>query len=508
MSSSGQSTSGLNWGFADQAVDVRRYIDALRRGAWLIATTAILFTTVAVAVSLSLPKSYQASARIAYDPTATLSQPTDSASIQRQLSTFQALINTPAVIQQAARQLSESPAALRGTISSAAQENANLITITATAPRASLAAARANAVAHAYVATQRANLNAGLSSTQAQLQSEINQLQGTPGSAARIAALQDRISALQISASGTANELQLAESATAPGAPASPRPARNAIIALFVSLLVGVLIVLARDQLTPRFGTPRELGRLLNLNVLVGIPYRRRLRRRILSGLENEAYDTLQASVRLLGAPDSGTQRTILITSAVHGEGKTTVVARLGRSLARAGQKTLLIAGDLRSPTLHQHLGLPPSPGLADCLAEVDSGAQTPHEAISAVIRTPPRDPNLDLLPAGVVPRDPGALMSSSALPAIIEAVREMNYDYVLIDSPPALGLGDTQFLALQADELLLVARLDRITPDQAEDLGELLGRVKLPPLGLVVVGARAEISPYYLTERSLASQS
>jgi Mrp family chromosome partitioning ATPase len=70
------------------------------------------------------------------------------------------------------------------------------------------------------------------------------------------------------------------------------------------------------------------------------------------------------------------------------------------------------------------------------------------------------------------------------------------------------LGLGDTQLLAGQADDVLLVSRLDRVTPEQAEDLSELLARLKLAPIGVVVVGARVELSPYYLGERSLATRA
>jgi capsular exopolysaccharide synthesis family protein len=509
MSSPERPFPQLAAGFGDQAVDIQRYVQALRRGAKLIAAIAIVVTVGVVLISKSLPKTYRASATIVYNPSSTVLQPTDSASIERQLATFQALAQTPAVLSRAAPHLAESAAVLKSSISSLADTKANIITIRATAHRASLAAARANAVAQAFVSAEQSFQNAGLNLARAQLQEQIAQLRGNPGATGQITALQERISALQINAAGASAQLQIGELASPPKGPSSPRPTLNGLIALFVSLLVGVLIVLGRDQLTPRFATPRELGRVLNLPILVGIPYRRRLstarRRRALSGIEHEAYDVLQASLRLLGTTDSG-QRVVLITSVAHGEGKTTVVASLGRSLARAGQRVLVISGDLRSPTLHEHFGLPSGRGLSDCLKVGARDTEQLEAEIDSLVRGASGDLNLDVLIAGQTPNDPSSLMSGAALGAVFDAIKRMDYSYVLIDSPPILGLSDTQFLARQADDVLLVARLDRVTPAMAEDLSELLDRLRLAPLGVVVVGAKAEISPYYLTEHTVTA--
>jgi Mrp family chromosome partitioning ATPase/capsular polysaccharide biosynthesis protein len=489
--------------FGDQAVDVRRYFDALRRGSKLIVAIAVIVTVIVALVSTILPKSYQATAHIIYSPANTPLQPTEAASTQRQLATFQSLVTTSSVIDSAARRLSESPSTLKDAISASVEENSNIITISATAPHADLAATRVNTVARVFISEQNTSQNLGLTNAENQLKAQIAQLRGTPGSEAEIADLQSRISALQISAAGTASELQLAGAATAPSSPASPHPARNAVIALFVALLIGVLVVLGRDQLRPRFATPRELGQVLGLTVLTGVPYRpsftSRQRQRALAGLEQEAYDVLQASVRLLGS-DSGEQRVLLVTSAIHGEGKTTVTASLGRSLARAGQRTLAISGDLRSPSLHEQLGLPLTPGLADCLHA--AGTDELLDLLKRSIREVPGDLNLDLLPAGKTPADPGSLMSGPELTAFFAAVRQLDYHYILVDSPPALGLSDTQFLVRQADDVLVVARLDRVSPDQAEDLQDLLRRLQIKPIGLVAVGARVELSPYYTSER------
>ncbi len=490
--------------FSDQSVDARRYFDALRGGWKLILGIAVVVTVLVTLLSSLLPKSYQASGNVIYNPANTPLQPAEAASTQRQLATFQSLAQTSRVMESAGRDLGESASALKSAISVSVNENANILTISATAPHGAQAAARANAVAHSFIEQQTASQNLGLTTAENQLRAQIAQLRGTPGAEAEISALQSRISALQIGAAGTASELQLASPATPPSSPASPHPSRNAIVALFVGLLIGILIVLGRDQLRPRFATPRELGHALGTTVLTGVPYRpsfaSRTRRRALSGLEQEAYDVLQASVRLL-ASDADAQRVMLVTSAVHGEGKTTVTASLSRSLARTGQRTLAISGDLRSPSLHEQLGLAAGPGVAECLLAARTGDV--GETLRDTIRTVPGDLNLDVLTAGRTPSDPSSLMSGPELGAFLEAVRALDYHYVVIDSPPALGLSDTQFLARQVDDLLIVARLDRISPAQADDLRDLLRRLRITPIGMVAVGARVELSPYYTGERA-----
>ncbi len=493
--------------FGDQPVNARRYVEALRRGAWRIGVIVVIVTGIVLWASLTAHKTYSASASIVYNPSSTVLQPTDAPSIERQLATYEALVRTPAVMVVASRQISESPAAIRSAISASAEPKANIIKVNATAPRPTQAAARANAVARGFVSVQQAGQTAGYKTARAQLESEIEALRGNPGATSQIAALQDRINALQINAAGSTSELQISDPATPPTSPASPRPTVNAIIALFASLLIGVLVVLARDQLRPQFGNPRELASMLNQPVLVSIPYRARMpstrRRMAQAALERETYDALQASVRLLGPSGAG-PNVLLVTSAVHGEGKTTVTANLGRSLARAGERTLLVSADLRFPTLQDHFQLPLSPGLSDLLRAVQQDGALPLKQLEQTIRQVPSDPGLELLAAGEVPADPGSLLSGSALRVLFEWLRESDYNHIIVDSPPILGLGDTSFLAQEAREALLVARLDRVSHEQVEDLNELVGRLRLRALGLVVIGTKLELSPYYLSERSL----
>jgi Mrp family chromosome partitioning ATPase len=83
-----------------------------------------------------------------------------------------------------------------------------------------------------------------------------------------------------------------------------------------------------------------------------------------------------------------------------------------------------------------------------------------------------------------------------------LQHVRGLDYDYVLIDAPPLLGIADSQALARYVDDLLLVNRLDRLTLEHVNELRDVIDRLHLRPLGIVVIGARGEISPYYMQRR------
>ena len=286
-----------------------------------------------------------------------------------------------------------------------------------------------------------------------------------------------------------------------------PAPLRNTALAIVLGIFLGVLVALGRDQLVPRIGGARELSRLLELPVLVSIPYvRRRLgrRTRVLSGIEYEAYQTLATAMRFALTPADG-PHTILVTSALHAEGKSTVTTRLGRALAQAGQPTLLVSADLRWPTLHELTGTDLGPGLSDMLTSIEDGRPTAdvrsllHQRI--VGATGQRRGTLDVLPSGRKPDDPGELLSTAALDAVFDAIDELDYPYVLIDAPPLLGIADTQALARRASAVLYVARLERITLDNVVDADEVLERLGRPRVGMVVIGARSEVSPYYLSQ-------
>jgi Mrp family chromosome partitioning ATPase len=138
---------------------------------------------------------------------------------------------------------------------------------------------------------------------------------------------------------------------------------RNGVLAFFAALFLGIVAVLVRDRLVPRVGNRVRSAGCWGCRSSSGSRSSPAFGRRprILRAVANEAYQTLQATVRF--HLPATRQQVILITSSVEGEGKTSVAAGLARALARVGQNTLLISGDLRFPSLHELFKTPLAPG-------------------------------------------------------------------------------------------------------------------------------------------------
>jgi Mrp family chromosome partitioning ATPase len=494
----------------EELVDVRRYLAALRRNIPLILGIIVVLTGGVLAFSLLASKSYSSEAQIIVDTQTSAITSPDASAEQRQLATIQTLIESPAVLDPAAKRTGRTRKELASAIESTVDENANLINITGTDPTAVGSARITNAVARTFIAQEATIERARLRRAQDSLNQEIQQLQaqsnGDVATQNQIRALQARAAELRVSEASAGSTLQLARAAEVPDAPASPRPFRNAVLALFVSVFIGILAALARDQLWPRVGDQREMSQLLDLPVLAALPEtagRLRLRRAAVNTrVEQEAYQTLSASLRLALPPDR--EHVILTTSALHAEGKTSVTDRLGRTLAGTGQRTLIVSGDLRWPRLDALAGVDEQAGLSDLLALAQTtGTLSPEDIREAIVPGTTREgrgrAGADILPAGSRTGDQAAqLLSSDTLSLIFDAITELGYTYVLVDAPPILGVGDTQVLASYCDELLVVTRIERLTLSTIIDLRDMLDRTGVHPLGLVVIGAKTEASPYY----------
>jgi capsular exopolysaccharide synthesis family protein len=359
-------------------------------------------------------------------------------------------------------------------------------------------------VATSFIDDQQDGERDRLERARSNLLAELGQLGEAPEDLAQIQAIRDRLSALVISEANIGTELQLVEPAAPPEDSVSPRPVRNTLIALFVGVFLAILLILAREQLSPRLSSARELGRLLGLPVLVGVPWARRWfgRNRAKEEMESEAYQTLQALVSFQLPPTQ--QRTLLVTGAVPDEGKTRVAAGLARALARAGHKTLIVSADLRWPTLHEQFGVRSTPGLSDVLA---LRGRAMDRSLAELVVAPAKvgrgavwlSDDLHVLPSGSPPANPTRLLSDGPADSFFDAIARTKYAYVIFDAPPLLGIADSHLLARRIDAVLLVSRLDRLTVDNAYDLREVVGRLGAETLGLVVVGVRTPASPYFL---------
>jgi capsular exopolysaccharide synthesis family protein len=491
----------------DDALDVRRYVEALRRNRVMIAAIVAVVTITAVAVSLALPKTYEATARIVVDAGSALGT-TDTASVERELATTQTLATTAPVLAEAARAVpGETRQTLAGRVTSSVDPAANIIRITVSADTAPEAATLANAVAEAFLDRQARVVRDRNARAVAALNEQIAALRSRPATdadvAAELAALKSRVAELTVASASAGSELQLVQRPDPPAGASSPRPFRNGVIALFASLFLALLVALGRDQLKPRVSSQRELAQLLELPVLSGIPHVPKRMSARDARAEHETYQTLSAAVRL-ALPPGQRSHVILVTSALHAEGKTTVTTRLARLLSQAGHRTLVVSGDLRWPKLDDTFDVAGRRGLRDLLAgdpDAGRGSELRDLVVPVGADGANRRAALDVLPAGGRTGDASRLLTADTLESVFDELRGLGYPYVLVDSPPLLGVADTQILARLCDHLLLVSRLERLTMSSVLDLREVLDRVDIEPLGLVVLGARLVDSPYFAAE-------
>ena len=189
-----------------------------------------------------------------------------------------------------------------------------------------------------------------------------------------------------------------------------------------------------------------------------------------------EEYRKLKEMVIKLTRADQ-VRNTLMITSAMSGEGKTTTAINLAISLAQEYDHTvLLIDADLRRPSVDRYLNLGPKPGLAECLLD---GAAVPDLLIKTGIG------KLVVLPSGRATPNPGELFSSSKMRGLIKEMKHRYADrYIIIDTPPVLPFAETRTLSSIVDEVILVVKFGLSTEDNIKDAVEAMRGASM--LGLV----------------------
>ena len=212
-------------------------------------------------------------------------------------------------------------------------------------------------------------------------------------------------------------------------------------------------------------------------------------------GEEAEAFRVLRTNLDFARL-DGSWFKTIMVTSAVEDEGKSTVVANLAVTLARTGSRVLALDLDLRQPCLERLFGLSARPGITD----VALGRSTFEAALTplAVVETggDPASPvplgaseALELLASGPLPPDAGEFAGTAALLEILDAAATRS-DVVLIDTPPLLRFGDALTISRHVDALIVVTKLDVIRRPALDELERILASCPTRKLGVVVLGS------------------
>ncbi|MDQ6670035.1 MAG: polysaccharide biosynthesis tyrosine autokinase [Chloroflexota bacterium] len=273
-------------------------------------------------------------------------------------------------------------------------------------------------------------------------------------------------------------------------APVDTTPLTQALVfGLAGGLGLAIALTLLLEYLADAVRTRRDVVQMVGAPPLARVghfrrpPWRRSPRHRGLVMLDKapssaaEAVRSLRASLRL--ATQARPLNSLVITSAGPREGKTFVASNLAIALAQSGRRVLLVDADLRRPVLHTWFGVSNQCGLADVLAQPGESAE-----VAGII--PSGLDNLWLLPAGNVARNPGELLSSDALPRLMERLGRA-WDTVVFDSAPVGPLADTLLLSYHASGSILVARCGRTRRSALQGALAALSATARPVLGVVL---------------------
>ncbi len=262
----------------------------------------------------------------------------------------------------------------------------------------------------------------------------------------------------------------------------SPRPARNAVLGFILGLVIGVSLALLRELLDNTINTSEDLESVTEVPVLGTIVQEGGItRRRLITDLEHhaprvESFRVLRTNVQFVDVDSP--HKTIVVTSSMKEEGKTSTAVNLALTLARAGARTLLLDGDLRRPRIAEIFDIDDTAGVTTLLL----GKVGLEEAVWK------HDSGLHVLTSGVAPPNAAELLQTKAMAQLLDRVRA-EYDIVIIDSPPLLPVTDAALLAARADGTLIVVRHGKTRRDQLAAAVERLAQVDVSPVGIVLNG-------------------
>jgi capsular exopolysaccharide synthesis family protein len=302
---------------------------------------------------------------------------------------------------------------------------------------------------------------------------------------AKLADLRLREKAHQPSAS-------ILESAHAPEAPIRPKKVFNIVLGLMFGLFVGICLALLQDFLDDRITNSEQADRLLGLPSLGHVPALSVEDARLLPQMKGldpaaESYRILRTNIHF--ASIDAPVRTLLVTSANPGEGKTTTSANLAFAMAMDGKRVILVDADLRRPSLAKLLGVAAVPGLTDILLG--------HASLTEALHPMDYLPNLMVLPAGSVPPNPGELLNSRTFREVVAQLKDRS-DVVVFDSPPGLVAADAAILASQMDGTVLVIETGSTKRGSAQHMVGILKQSRANVLGIAYNKMKAQDGSYY----------
>ncbi len=502
-------------------MDLRRQGQIVRHWFWLLVAGALLAGGSAYLVSISLPKVYEAQVTLLVGEASASSgvNYNDLLASQRISQTYANLATTGPILAQviADAGLDTTPDEFRKLVTSTAARDSTLVTVSVEDGDPALAADLANDIASQMIAASasvygqngevQAFIGQQVMATQAQIeetQAEIDRLAGLPARTveddqqltalkSQVASLRQSYAALVGIAGSTANAVTVVDPATPPALPSSPRVLLNTLLAILVGLLIALGIAFVMEYLDDTVKSSEDveeatglptLGTILKMKSEKGRSDIYRLATLLYPrGPAAEAYRTLRTNLAFASVDEP--VRTLLVTSSIPSEGKTTTAGNLAVAFAQAGRNVILLDADLRKPGVNRLFDMTNAWGLTTLLggdeATIDDVAQLTEQE------------NLRIVTTGPLPPNPAELLASQRMRTILERLTAAA-DLVIVDSPPLQAVTDAAILASITDGTLLVIDSGRTRRAATQHGREALAKAGARVLGVALnrMSARA----------------
>lgn len=516
-------------------MELRRYWATFRRWLWLIAVTTVLAGGAAFFYSKATPPVYQASvtllvnlannpANIAYN---------DLMASQYIAQTYSQLVRTRPVLDEVVKslRLPMSSTQLEMLISVQVLRNTQVLQLSVEYGDPEMARDIANKTAEVFIAhnaelqrgqfqSSRDRLNERIAAVEADMNRTSDAIVALRSNSsgdrpvnkdAELARLQAQLwqyqseysmllksyDEMRLAEGRSFNTIAVAEPAIAPAVPLKPRPQTDTLLGAIVGLMLGVGAAFLLEYLDDTVKSSEDVDRIVGLATLAQVHRFHRSRHdELQAGLIAkwnpksplvESYRVLRTNLQYSKADSP--LRTILVTSPVMSEGKTTTAGNLAAILAQSGKRVIIVDADLRRPALHRLLGLENSAGLTNTLVK---------EAldVSAVVQPTPVE-GVGAVTSGPRPPYPAELLGSASMGRVLEALTQMA-DVVIIDTAPVLLATDAAALAAQVDGVVIVVEAGKTRADALGRAVESLMTVKQNVLGVVINKVSHSANGYY----------